>query len=272
MNASFAIHPMEDGQPPAWASAWGHDRYGVWASFAVGRGEQRVEQRMRWIVAGDFTLGSPETEDGRWKDEGPQRRVRISRGFWLADTSCTQALWQAVMDSNPSRFKGAQRPVEQVSFVDVDAFLVGLAERVPDLLPRLPSEAEWEYACRAGFEDLPVYPRPGESVPAALSDVAWYRDNADSIQPVARKLPNQWGLHDMLGNVWEWCRDDWHDYEGRHKFDGGPLVVDNEPANRVVRGGSWLHEQRFVRAAFRHSFVPTYAYDNLGFRLAQGQG
>ena len=164
----FVVHPLERGEQPAWASAWGHDGFGVWAAFAVGDGEHRAVQRMRWIVPGDFIMGSPDDESGRFEWEGPRRRVRISRGFWLADTPCTQSLWTAVTGENPSKFEGEQRPVDKVSFDDVQQFCCALGERVPGLSPRLPTEAEWEYACRAGF-DLPVYPLPGQSIAADVA-------------------------------------------------------------------------------------------------------
>ena len=153
------IHqPIEEGvaapdeylSPPSWASSWGKDGFGAWAEFAVdGNDGQPVTQRMRWIPPGSFLMGSPETEAGRNSDE-TQQEVNIKNGFWLADTACTQALWQAVMGNDPSRFKRGDLPVESVSWNDTQAFLDELNRRIPGLGLSLPSEAQWEYACRAG--------------------------------------------------------------------------------------------------------------------------
>ena len=130
----------------SWASAAGRDEYGLWAAFEV----EGVGQRLRWIPPGRFWMGSPKDEPGRWKDEGPRHPATLGEGFWLAETPCTQALWQAVMGGNPSHFKGSQRPVEQVRWDDCHRFLDRLNQRFRHLDARLPTEAEWEYACRAG--------------------------------------------------------------------------------------------------------------------------
>ena len=144
-------------------------------------------------------MGSPEDEPERGEGEGPQHWVTISDGFWMFDSPCTQALWQAVMSENPRRSLGPRRPVEAVSWDDCQRFIKNLNRQFPSLNLRLPTEAEWEYACRAGSPDS----RYGE-----LAEVAWYRDNSnDETHDVNQKEANAWGLHDMLGNVWEWCQD-----------------------------------------------------------------
>ncbi|MFV8753993.1 formylglycine-generating enzyme family protein [Nannocystaceae bacterium ST9] len=246
------------GIPPEWACAWGLDEFGVFACVRVGE----VEQRMRWIGPGRFMMGSPETEEGRWKDEGPRHRVELTRGYWLADTPCTQAMWQAVVGSNPSRFTGSgKRPVEHVSWDDVHEFLSALDARVKGFAARLPSEAEWEYACRAESEAA----RYGK-----LEEIAWYSENSGrKTHEVGLLKPNRWGLYDMLGNVDEWCADGWRrDYEAR------ALVVDpfkEHGPKRVFRGGGWRVVARFVRAAYRNARDPDVRYDDLGFRLARGQ-
>jgi formylglycine-generating enzyme required for sulfatase activity len=112
-------HPLTKGCPPGWASEWGEDPYGVFVAFTL----EGITQRLRWIPAGAFPMGSPEDEPGRWDHEGPQHTVYISRGFWLFDTPCTQALWEVVMGENPSRFRSPERPVEQVSWSGVQGFL-----------------------------------------------------------------------------------------------------------------------------------------------------
>ena len=144
---SWSVHPLELGHPPAWACGWGEDRYGVFVEVGVAD----AVQRMRWIAPGRFVMGSPESEVGRYNYEGPQHEVTLTRGFWLADTPCTQALWTAVMGENPSHYEGdEQRPVEQVSWDNCERFFARLEELRPGFAGRFPSEAEWEYACRAG--------------------------------------------------------------------------------------------------------------------------
>ena len=142
-----ALAQLREGfRQPSWAEDYGLDEYGLYASFRIGG----IDQRMRWIVPGEFLMGSPEDEAERFDNETPHR-VILSQGFWLADTACTQALWQAVMGNNPSRFlQGEERPVENVSWDDVQQFLTQLNSLSPDFDFRLPTEAEWEYACRAG--------------------------------------------------------------------------------------------------------------------------
>ncbi|MCB1737145.1 MAG: formylglycine-generating enzyme family protein, partial [Gammaproteobacteria bacterium] len=132
---------------PDWASNFGVDGIGIWAEFEC-RG---VRQRMRWIAPGEFLMGSPKDEHERRNNE-TQHEVMLTRGYWLAETACKQALWQAVMGDNPSEFKGEQNPVEQVSWEQVQKFIGKLNDLCPGLGLRLPSEAEWEYACRAGTE------------------------------------------------------------------------------------------------------------------------
>jgi len=296
-----AWHPLADGNPPEWASAWAQDKFGVSVSFTLPSADRRsdVSQRLRWIPPGRFLMGSAEAEAGRWNDEGPQHEVTISRGFWLADTPCTQALWQAVIGNNPSRFKSTDRPVEQVSWDAVQAFLASINKRIPGLDLVLPTEAQWEYACRAGTDtatyagDLRIF---GENNAPALDTIAWYGGNSgegfeldegeDSsgwpkkqyphtkagTRLVGLKEPNAWGLYDMLGNVLEWCADPWHgNYEGA-PADGSIWHDPNDSgAKRVLRGGFWGKRARRVRSAYRRASVPGYRHDCFGFRCAQVQ-
>ena len=289
-----AWHPLATGYPPEWASGWGQDQYGVFVEFTL----QDVTQRMRWIPPGQFWMGSPDDEQGRYGDEGPRHRVTISKGFWLFDTPCTQALWKAVMGHNPSEFQSPNRPVEQVSWDDVQNFIGKLTEQVPDLNLVLPSEAQWEYACRAGTETA-IYTGAlkilGERNAPALDPIAWYGGNSgvefdlengsdSSYWPekqyshtkagtrlVKLKRANPWGLYDMLGNVWEWTQDTWHDnYEGAPS-DGFAWEDNAAGASRVMRGGSWYGNVRYVRAASRSPDDPDYRDSDIGFRCARVQ-
>ncbi|WP_298364787.1 formylglycine-generating enzyme family protein [Azospirillum sp.] len=290
-------HPLADGNPPDWASEWGQDRHGVFVAFTLAD----VTQRLRWIPPGRFRMGSPDDEPGRWNNEGPQHLVTISRGYWLFDTPCTQGLWQAVMGENPSRFqsptiKTSDRPVETVSWNDVQVFLTRINARVPGLDLVLPTEAQWEHACRAGTE-TPLYSGDivilGENNAPALDPIAWYSGNSgvgfeldngvDSTgwpekqhphekagtRPVGRKRANPWGLHDMVGNVWEWCADGRRDYMARPETD--PRGPESAGAVRVLRGGSWSNCARDARAAYRDRSHPVGRYDFIGFRCARVQ-
>ncbi len=280
----FRSHPIEDGCPPAWASGWGEDEFGIFAEISVGE----ATQRMRWIEPREFWMGSQEDEPGRWGDEGPRHLEVIEEGFWLADTPCTQAVWEGVMGINPSRFRTPDRPVEQVSWEDCQEFCQKLGERLGGPGWRLPGEVEWEYACRAGTETAtcagPIEIR-GERNAPVLGPIAWYGGNSgdgydleefeDSsgwpekeieharagTRRVAAKAPNGWGLYDTLGNVWEWCEDFW----------SGAFDTAQKGPFRVVRGGSWNAYARYVRAANRGWPPPGARRDDLGFRLARGQ-
>jgi sulfatase modifying factor 1 len=199
-------------------------------------------------------MGSPPDEPERYEDE-VQHEVTLSRGFWLADTACTQAFWQAVTGSNPSGFKDDPRnPVEQVSWDDVQAFIAELERRLPGLPVRLPTEAEWEYACRAGTttpfsfgENItPELVNYDGNYPYAGGEKGLYRQKT---VPVASLPANPWGLYEMHGNVWEWCADWYGDYPTEPQVDPqGPQTGDD----RVLRGGSWSYIGGYVRSAYRH--------------------
>jgi formylglycine-generating enzyme required for sulfatase activity len=292
IHLDASSHPLARGHAPYWASEWGEDRYGVFVAFSLGE----VTQRLRWIPAGRFRMGSPEDEPGRYEHEGPQHEVSITRGFWLFDTPCTQALWEAVMGDNPSRFTSPNRPVEAVSWYDVQSFLTRIEERLPGLGLSLPTEAQWEYACRAGT-DTPVYTGSidilGANNAPGLDPIAWYGGNSgegyeldegfdssgweemqypnvkSGTRVVARKAPNAWGLYDMLGNVWEWCADGLRTYDQRSRQD--PVWPSAARSPRVRRGGSWRSDAPVCRSAVRDAHDPAYLYSNLGFRGARIQ-
>jgi formylglycine-generating enzyme required for sulfatase activity len=260
-------HPLRGGLAPAWAVAWGEDRHGVFAAFAIGQ----LEQRMRWIPAGTFVMGSPEAELGRWGDEGPQHEVTLTRGYWLGETPVTQALWVAIMGSNPSTFTGdLQLPVEHVSWDDCQGFLAQLNAQIAGLGARLPTEVEWERACRGGTRGATwVGDLSGGSAAPELDAIAWYRGSSRQMQRVGGKAANPYGLYDMLGNVYEWCAD-----AGMREYTAAPAtspVTDSEGSSRVFRGGSWDSSARNVRAAYRSADERGLRSDSLGFRLAGGQ-
>ena len=214
-----------------------------------------------WVPPGQFQMGSTSSEaDG---DERPLTQVRISRGFWMGKYEVTQAQWQAVMGSNPSRFTncGGDCPVEQVSWEDVQEFIGKLNARSGGRPYRLPTEAEWEYAARAGTTEE----RHGD-----LDAIAWYsRNSGGTTHPVGEKAANAWGLHDMIGNVWEWVQDWYGSYPGGSVTDPtGP----GSGSGRVLRGGSWIYFARYCRSAFRGRNSPGNRSNTLGFRLVREDG
>ncbi len=216
------------------------------------------------IPAGTFMMGSPEDEIGRYTDEGPQHQVTLTKSFYLGKYEVTQAQWQAVMGSNLSYFTGNNRPVEQVSWNDCQAFIQNL-NKLGQGIFRLPTEAEWEYACRAGtttrfyWGDDPDYSQIGQ--------YAWYWDNSNSqTHEVGTKLPNAWGLYDMSGNVWEWCQDWYGTYPFSPQVD--PAGV-NSGSDRVLRGGSCFVYGRYCWSAYRGDRWPGNVDNNLGFRLSR---
>lgn len=195
------------------------------------------------VPAGSFLMGSAEGEDDSAGDEGPQHRVRVA-GFLLGKTEVTQRQWRVVMGSNPSHFKGCDDcPVENVSWDDIQGFLQKLNARTGKAY-RLPSEAEWEYACRAGGQHRSC---GGDD----LDTVAWVESNSGGrTHPVGQKRANAWGLHDMNGNVLEWTQNCWHD-----SYRGAPLDgrawTSGDCRRRVLRGGAWNYEAQVVRPAYR---------------------
>jgi sulfatase modifying factor 1 len=268
---SEALRPMPTLYPPVWASAWGLDKLSPYP-FVELKLAPGVMTRLRWIPPGKFLMGSPEGEPGRWSGEGPQHLVTLSKGYWLADAPCTQAEWQAVMETSPSSFKGPNLPVETVSWDDCQAFCARMRERNPGLQARLPSEAEWEYACRAettsAFNDGSACTKPEGKDPALLK-LGWFDKNSEEKTHQVRSLdPNQWGLYDMHGNVWEWCSDWFGDYVADAQVD--PIGADSG-RGRVNRGGSWGSWAGNCRSALRGRGLPDDRNRYLGFRLASGQ-
>ncbi len=212
------------------------------------------------IPAGEFQMGS---KDG-FDNEKPAHLVRITKPFYLGTYQVTQGQWQAVMGNNPSHFTGdLNRPVETVSWEDAQVFLQRLQEREKGKAYRLPTEAEWEYAARAGSTGAYCF---GDDV-SQLKEYAWYEANAGgTTHPVGQRKPNAWGLYDMHGNVWEWCHDGRRTYTSASVSD--PLGPTTKDAHRVLRGGNWYVDAQYVRSALRFAFDPGYRYVFFGFRCA----
>jgi formylglycine-generating enzyme required for sulfatase activity len=259
-----AAAPPPGRAPPANAAAAGESRT---PSF----GQTNVAG-MVWIPPGQFVMGSPNDEVGRDQDEGPETKVKITQGFWMGKCEVTQAEYKAVMGSNPSIFTGdTNRPVEKVSWQEAMDYCARLTQRaqaagqLPEgWLYRLPTEAEWEYACRAGASTRFCY--GDDTHYTQLGEYAWFMDNSDAeTHPVGKKRPNAWGLHDMHGNVWEWCLSRWES-----SLPGGSitdLVVRAEGGLRVARGGSWLYDGRACRSANRDEYSPSNRCSDVGFRV-----
>jgi len=265
-------HPLANGIPPEWASGWGQDRCGVFVEIEV----KEVVQRMRWIPPGQFLMGSPEGEPERFEWEGPQHPVIIEAGFWLFDTAVTQALWLAVMGENPSHFSDDdQLPVERVSWDDCQQFIGKLNGIIPRLNLSLPSEAQWEYACRALSETPFAFGQNITTDQANYNGKHPYADGAkgefrERTVAVKKFKPNAWGLWQMHGNVWEWTQDLWHEsYEGAP--ENGIAWESGADTRRVVRGGSWCNDAKNARSACRHFNSPIIRDYDLGFRCARVQ-
>jgi formylglycine-generating enzyme required for sulfatase activity len=248
-----------------------------------------IQLEMVMIPSGSFMMGSPETEEGSTDDERPQHQVTI-KAFCLGKYQVTQAQWKAVaafpqvnkeLKLDPSRFKGDNRPVEQVSWEDAVEFCDRLSRHTKRQY-RLPSEAEWEYACRAGTTTPFHF---GETITTNLAnyqgtdneEYKWsgsygsgpkgvYREETTAVGSFG--VANNFGLYDMHGNVWEWCQDDWHsDYEGA-PTDGSAWLSSEESSDRkLLRGGSWLNDPDHCRSAYRFYNSLDHYNISIGFRV-----
>ncbi|HLP90287.1 MAG TPA: formylglycine-generating enzyme family protein [Nostocaceae cyanobacterium] len=252
-----------------------------------------VELEMVLIPGGSFIMGAPEKEEGSLHTERPQHKVSIQR-FLMGKYPITQAQWQAVaklpqvnkeLNPKPSFFKGAKRPVESVSWYDAVEFCLRISNHT-NRPYRLPSEAEWEYACRAGTTTPFHF---GETITTDLANYKgidtnsfkWsgsygnrpegtYREKTTEVGFF--KVANEFGLYDMHGNVWEWCQDDWHNsYEGA-PTDGSAWVSEETSSHKVERGGSWVFYPSICRSASRLYSVPGFINSNHGFRVVCGAG
>lgn len=220
-----------------------------------------ITLEMAWIPPGEFFMGSPENEEGRADTESPRHKVTITRGFWMGRYPVTQEQWAAVMDVNASNGK---LPVEQVSWNDCQEFIRRLNDQGEGTY-RLPTEAQWEYACRAGTTTAWFF---GKN-PEQLDEYAWHDGNSDGkMHPAGEKQSNNWGLYDMYGNVWEWCRDWSGDYTAEAQTDPtGPETGEC----RVLRGGNWYSNKNNCRSATRSNNTPGSRIFGGGFRITWTQ-
>ncbi len=275
---STGATPSSAAEFPAWATSGGVDRAGRWVDLTVGS----AMTRLRYCPAGSFTMGSPEAEAGRSASE-TQHRVTLSNGFWMQETECDQAFYVEVMGENPSRHRGATLPVEQTTWDDAQKFCTVLTARgVP---ARLPSEAEWEYACRAGSKDAFAEAAPSTMgwmangrLLAVWSEVGggelaaqrYTDDHQDDLtlraHPVGRRQANRAGFFDLHGNVFEWCVDRW---DGRAAYGRSDVVNPLSPTGEfaVARGGSWFHPPANARSAARSAIPTDNRRDDVGFRF-----
>lgn len=213
------------------------------------------------ISPGNFVMGSdPDEGDG---DEKPQHRVTISHAYWMGKYEVTQAQWKAIMGTDPSHFKGPNLPVETVSWKECQTFLAKLSQKTGRTFS-LPTEAQWEYACRAGT----TTPWSFGAQPELAEEFGWVGTNAqEKTHPVGTKKPNPWGLYDMHGNVWEWCADGYI-----NPYPAGEVVdpfgsLDGHPP--IVRGGGWSEHPVNLRSAYRNcNGEPDGKTDGIGFRCA----
>lgn len=252
--------------------ASGQDQYGTYFDLSLPEAPD-IRQRFRYIPPNTFLMGSPPEEPEREFDvDETQHEVTLSQGYWMADTCVTQGFWEAVMGSNPSYFKGKNRPVDTVSWDDVQAFLKTLRANFPMLTMRLPTEAEWECACRAGTTTTFSF---GENItPKQVNyngDFPYTggRDGLNRRKTVnVKSLPaNFWGLYEMHGNLYEWCQDWRADYGVRAVIDpNGPISEER----RVLRGGSWRYYGRHCRSAYRNAGTLDFRIYDIGFRFVLG--
>nr|WP_238553691.1 bifunctional serine/threonine-protein kinase/formylglycine-generating enzyme family protein [Fortiea contorta] len=238
------------------------------AEFFAENLDNGVVLEMVAIPGGKFLMGSPDNEPGRNNSESPQHTVTI-QPFFMGKFPVTQSQWKAVtalpkvqidLNPDPSHFKGANRPVEKVSWDDAIEFCARLSKKTGKIY-RLPSEAEWEYACRAGTT-TPYY--CGETI---TMDVANYRETLGQTTDVGNFPANPFGLFDMCGNVWEWCQDEWHKNYNGSPTDGGAWLVDSNNNYRLLRGGSWTYSPKNCRSANRSSISRVDGYYSVGFRV-----
>jgi len=218
-----------------------------------------VEYAFRWCPPGTFIMGSPADEPNR-RDKETQHLVTLSKGFWMLESEVTQAMWESVMDNNPSNFKGSKLPVEKVSWKDCQEFITklnALLAGTPGFKFSLPTEAQWEYACRAGTTTTYHF---GDTLTQQQANFG-----GNQTKEIGSYPANAWGLKDMHGNVWEWCQDWYGEYPSVAVID--PTGAERF-SHRVVRGGSWYFDTEYCRSACRYYYDPVARYRYIGLRLS----
>ena len=223
--------------------------------------------RMEFILIppGSYRMGGDKKLEQAEDHETPRHLVKFSKVFFMGKYQVTQAQWSAIMDKNPSEFKDDIRPVERVSWNDLQAFILKLNTKEETNKYRLPTEAEWEYAARAGSESSYTF----GSATNILSQHAWYRNNSGGeTHPVGQLNPNAWGLYDMHGNVHEWCQD-WFDRKYYSQSPSNDPLGPSEGLAKALRGGDWGSEDWYCRCASRSLSSPDRRSDRLGFRLVR---
>lgn len=215
------------------------------------------------IPAGEFDMGSDSEDKVSSDSKSLAHRVTIRNPFYMGRSPVTQKQWKRIMGNNPSHFKGDVRPVEMVSWYQVQEFVRRLNEKEGTEKYRLPSEAEWEYGCKAGTRTNYFF----GDYESKLNEYAWYAENSGSkTHSIGQKKPNRWGLYDTHGNVWEWVKDSWHENSDKSPSDGRAREDGYSP-DRVSRGGSWFCNAELCRSGSRLRRDPESLFSNLGFRL-----
>jgi formylglycine-generating enzyme required for sulfatase activity len=222
-----------------------------------------IDMEFVYVAPGEFQMGCGEGDSECMADEKPQHRVEIERGFYLGRFEVTQAQWRRLIGNDPGRFKGEQYPVENVSWDEAQEFIRRLNSLEETNKYRLPTEAEWEYAARAGTPARFPF-----EASRAMEHAQFWNSASGRTHAVGEKRPNPWGFYDMHGNVWEWV---WDRYAEGY-YLRSPLASPRGPADgelRVLRGGSWSNDLRYLRSAHRNAYRPGHRSGNIGFRLVR---
>ncbi|MBM3859049.1 MAG: formylglycine-generating enzyme family protein [Verrucomicrobia bacterium] len=255
VGAVGVLHAQSKPQP---VSNAGDSAAGLKTNLTLNLGNG-IEMHFVLIRPGRFQMGSVKAHP-----ETPLHTVTLTKPFYIGKHEVTQEQWRTVMGNNPSHFKGDKNPVEMTAWEDCQLFLQKLRGQMPGFRFRLPTEAEWEYDCRAGSATEYCYGNNARK----LAEYAWFNANSHGTShPVGEKKANAWGLHDMHGNVWEWCQD-W--YGNPNANDVTDPVGPRSGSRRMLRGGSWLYSAKECRSFVRDVYTPSVRLLNVGFRVAIG--
>ena len=258
---------MNSSTPPGFPYKWcncGEDKYGIWIQIKINQSNTK----MRWMKPGEFVMGSPDDELHRYEHE-TNHEVSLTKGFWISDTTCTQETWENVMKSNPSKNTGPQKPVDNISFNDCKKFFEKVNELNNKIVFSLPTESQWEYACRAGTQtpfSFGINISPDQVNYNGEHPYIGQEKQLNRNQTLETKaLPaNPWGLYEMHGNVWEWCSDWFAQLVSNGVTDpAGP----SNGLYKILRGGSAFSGAADCRSAARIRFHPNERYYRNGFRF-----